>query len=92
MADEISRKTCIQYDMHCMNLSVSDNPKANSDAPIYEISQFSQVNTYSAVIEWAAAEKGVDARLVKAIMYMETTRGYYDAPLDWPARISPSGR
>lgn len=29
-----------------------------------------------------AKEKGVDANLVKAIMYMETTHGYYDAILE----------
>ena len=29
-----------------------------------------------------AKEKGVDSNLVKAIMYMETTHGYYDAILE----------
>ena len=83
MGDELSRKTCIQNNMTCLNLVISDNPGASDKEPSYEITRFSQVNTYSAVIDWIAAEKGVDARLVKAIMYMETTHGWYDEPLDW---------
>jgi len=39
------------------------------------------VNKYSSLIDRIAGENGVDARLIRAIMYMETTHGYYDAPL-----------
>ena len=84
MGDELSRKTCIQNNFVCMpSFMVSDNPKASGGAPIYEIAGFAQVNIYSGIIDKVSAERGVDARLVKAIMYMETTHGYYDAPLDW---------
>ena|SRR5437899_6684009 len=84
MGDEINRKTCIQMNLVCMpSFVVSDNPKAKGDAPMYEIASLSAVNTNSAIIDRVAAEKKVDARLVKAIMFMETTHGYYDAPLDW---------
>jgi len=84
MGDQISRKTCIQNNFVCLpSFVVSDNPKASDKEPKYEIAAFSDVNTYSAIVERVAAEKKVDARLVKAIMYMETTHGYYDAPLDW---------
>lgn len=93
MGDEISRKTCIKNNLVCLpSFVISDNPKAKGEEPKYEIAGFSQVNTYSAIIDKAAAEKKVDARLVKAIMYMETTHGYYDAPLDWLGKINPSGQ
>lgn len=62
---------------------VNDNPKASGSAPIYEFSAFSQVNRYNAIIDKVASEVGVDGRLIRAIMYMETTHGYYDAPLSW---------
>ena len=62
--------------------TVADNPDADGSAPMYELTGFSQVNTYSAIVDKVAAEKKVDPRLVKAILYMETTHGYYDAPLD----------
>jgi hypothetical protein len=84
MGDEINRKTCIQNNFVCLpSFVVSDNPNASGDKPGYELARFSQVNTFAATIDKVAAEKKVDARLVKAIMYMETTHGYYDAPLDW---------
>lgn len=42
---------------------------------------FSDVNRYSSLIDKVASESGVDALLIRSIMYMETTHGYYDAPL-----------
>jgi soluble lytic murein transglycosylase-like protein len=86
MGDELSRKTCIQNNMICLNFVVSDNPSASGKEPLLEAARYSQVNIYSAVIDWIAAEKGVDARLVKAIMYMETTHGYYDGLIDWTGK------
>jgi hypothetical protein len=85
MGDEkISRKTCIQINAVCLDsFSVADNSNANGAAPRYELDTFSQVNDLTKTIDKVAAAKGVDPRLVKAIMYMETTHGYYDAPLDW---------
>jgi len=83
MADKVTRKSCIQNNSPCpSNFGISDNPNAKNAEPTFEIAHFSQVNTFSATIDKVAAEKSVDARLVKAIMYMETTHGYYDAPLD----------
>jgi soluble lytic murein transglycosylase-like protein len=60
---------------------VIENPKADRTEPIYEIAAFSDVTKYSALIDRVAKETGVEARLIRAIMYMETTHGYYDAPL-----------
>jgi len=83
MGDKVTRKSCIQNNSPCpANFGISDNPKAKGEEPLIEISGFSQVNSLSATIDKVAAEKHADARLVKAIMYMETTHGYYDAPLD----------
>lgn len=61
--------------------TVSNNSTAKGDATWYESAGFSQVNIHSAIIDKVARERDIDARLIKAIMYMETTPGYYDAPL-----------
>lgn len=76
-----TRKEVIKEGVCSWIFAVSDNPKASGDAPWYESAGFSQVNTHSAIIDKVAMEKGIDARLIKAIMFMETTHGYYDAPL-----------
>lgn len=76
-----TRKEVIKQGVCSWIFTVSDNPKASGDAPWYESAGFSQVNTHSAIIDKVAMEKGVDARFIKAIMFMETTHGYYDAPL-----------
>jgi len=76
-----SKKQCIAENLKTCKFVVLENPKANGAEPIYEISAFSDVNRHSALIDKVAAESGVDARLIRAIMYMETTHGYYDAPL-----------
>jgi soluble lytic murein transglycosylase-like protein len=39
------------------------------------------VSKYSDLIDRVAKEVGVQGRLIRAIMHMETTHGYYDAPL-----------
>jgi hypothetical protein len=80
MAD-LSRKKCIMENRTTCKLVVSENAKADASEPLREIAAFSQVNMYSALIDRVAGETGVDARLIRAIMYMETTHGYYDAPL-----------
>lgn len=76
-----TRKEIIKRGVCSWIFTVSDNPSAKGDAPFYEAGMFSQVNTYSAIIDKIATEKGVDSRLIRAIMFMETTHGYYDAPL-----------
>jgi len=79
----VTRKEVIKQGLCSWIFTVSDNPNANGDAPLYESGMFSQVNTYSAIIDKVAAEKHVDARLIRAIMYMETTHGYYDGLISW---------
>ena len=76
-----SNKECISLKLDSCQFKVTPNQKANGDEPIYEISAFSQVGQHSALIDRVARETNVDARLIRAIMYMETTHGYYDMPL-----------
>lgn len=84
MANPASRKECIKNDQICPSLFyVSGNEKASGKAPWYEMPAASTVDKYGAFIDVAAFEKGVSGRLIRAIMYMEETHGYYDAPLNW---------
>src|SRR6185295_9719538 len=75
----VSRKDCILGNKVCA-FQVSDASPGtggfNDELPI-----FSDVTRYSALIEKVSKETGVDANLIKAIMYIETTHGYYDTPL-----------
>lgn len=77
-----NRKECIKNNEVCPNLfSVGNNSKADGNAHINEIPSFSEVDKNSTFIDLAAFEKKVDAQLIRAIMFMETTHGYYDAPM-----------
>ena len=75
-----SRKECILNSSDCLFI-VNKNPNASAQAPLYELEVFSQVKQYEQTIEQTAKEAGVDPDLVKAIIHMETTHGYYDIPL-----------
>ncbi len=77
-----TRKQCIEQGLTDCRFAVAENPDADGAAPIYELSLFSEVARHSAEIERAAREVGVDARLIRAVLYVETTHGYYDAPLE----------
>ena len=57
---------------------VNWNPAASDEMPWYEKSQFSAVGRYKYEIEAAAKLKSIDPDLLRAIMYMETTHGYYE--------------
>lgn len=75
-----TRKECIKNNEICLNLfTVSDNPNAKGDAPWYEAPSYSSVDKFSGFIDIAAFETKVEGRLIRAIMFMETTHGYYDA-------------
>lgn len=74
----ISRRESILHDF-MMKFNVARNLSAKGTAPIYELRSMSDVAKNSALITLEAKKQGVDVDLVKAIMYMETTHGYYDA-------------
>lgn len=79
-----TRKECIKNDEICPQLFlVAGNLKADGDAHINELPFLSEVDKNSNFIDIAAIEKKVDAKLIRAIMFMETTHGYYDAPLSF---------
>lgn len=61
----------------------SANPGANSHSnELWEIRSLSDVGRHTSSIERQAAAAGVDPELVKSIMHMESTHGYYDVILD----------
>lgn len=78
-----SNKDCLVKNIKTCQFKVSPNSKADGSEPIYELSAFSAVAKNAADIDRVAKETGVDATLIRAIMYMETTHGYYDAPLSF---------
>lgn len=77
-----TRKQCIEQGLASCAFSIDDDPGADGSAPIYELPLFSEVERHDEHIERAARDTGVDARLIRAVMYVETTHGYYDAPLE----------
>lgn len=57
---------------------VNWNPYATDEMPWYERSEFSTVGRYDSVIEEAAKMKEIDPDILRAIMYIETTHGFYE--------------
>jgi N-acetylglutamate synthase-like GNAT family acetyltransferase len=76
-----TRRECLAKDLESREFVVLENPQADGAEPIFEISAFSGVAKHSALIDRVAREADIDPRLIRAIMHMETTHGYYDAPL-----------
>jgi RHS repeat-associated protein len=54
------------------------NKKADGTKPWYEDHNKNTVQQNNSEIDAAATATGVDGRLIRSIMYMETTHGYYD--------------
>lgn len=73
----ISRKESVLHDF-LMKFNVEGNSSVKGDAPVYELAIMSDVAKYSHLITSEASRLGVDSDFVKAIMYMESTHGYYD--------------
>ncbi|WP_374654316.1 hypothetical protein [Dongia sp.] len=80
--DDATRKQCILDNGGCL-FEVKDNPDANGSAPFIEDDDWSEVGKYAPIIERVAKEFDVDPDLMKAIMYLETTHGYYDNLVSW---------
>lgn len=74
-------KECVKGGWQC-NFKVTANPTASDKAPWYEAKTASTVKSNAGIIDAAAKAKNVDARLIRAIMFMEESHGYYDAPLN----------
>lgn len=73
-----ARSTDVLKNLKRFSFVVRDNPKASVTKPWYENSSASQVKQYEKIIEKVAKDKNMDADLIKSIMHMETTRGWYD--------------
>lgn len=73
----ISRKESILHGF-VMKFNVEGNSSVKGEAPIYELDSMSDVAKHTHTITTEANRFGVDSDLVKAIMYMESTHGYYD--------------
>jgi hypothetical protein len=57
---------------------IASNEKANGSAPWYEVDSQSDVGRWCSLIIQISNKHGVESRLTMAIMYMETTHGYYE--------------
>jgi len=88
----IFRKDVIKNNEQGFNFTPAENSAANSEKSPYEFSSFSEVAKNNNLIDSLSKKHNVDSDLVKAIMYMETTRGQYDriiAPLDLNKTVRP---
>lgn len=74
-------KDCIAKNIKACTFKVSPSKTADGSEPLLEFSAFSEVARHAANIDKLSKELNVDANLIRAIMYIETTHGYYDAPL-----------
>ena len=58
--------------------TVLSHDKASDRKPIYAIEMLSEVHPYVTEIENESRNQGVDPDLVKAIVHLESTQGWYD--------------
>lgn len=75
------RKQAIIDNRSYVYFPVADNPNATDEMTANEFHSLNQVAKYGASIEQVSQKYGVDPDLIRAIIYMETTHGYYDAPI-----------
>lgn len=62
---------------HGTRFRIAPNPHADPSAPTHEVPDDSQVLDYSKEINGVAKKVGIDADLIRTIMFMETTHGRY---------------
>jgi len=62
-------------------IEIADNPTASASIPAVELPIFSEVDRNEKNITDMSKKYKVDANLIRAIIYMESTHGWYDAPL-----------
>lgn len=77
LSDSSARKDSIVNNTPSVFI-VEDNPAAHGTEPFYELEIASQVEKWCGIIQSVATKHGVDPSLAKAIMFMETTHGWYD--------------
>lgn len=64
---------------------IAENVNAKSGKPLIELDFFDEVDANEGIIDAAATEMDLNPSLLKAVVYMESTHGYYD-------RLHPQNR
>jgi hypothetical protein len=77
------REFILRGEVPAQKIELDPNPNANPNRPPWEIHDRSQVPLFDTIVEMTARKYGIDADLVRAIMYMETTHGWYDRAISW---------
>lgn len=72
------RKKSILDEKESADFNMAANSNAISNKPWYALHAFSEVEQYKNIIDKEAKKAGVNPEMVKAIVYLETTQGYYD--------------
>ena len=75
------RKNAILDNSKDIKFNIASNPKADGSKPWYTIDAYSGVKKNKKTIEHEAKKANISPDLVKAIVYLETTQGYYDSTL-----------
>ncbi len=84
----VTRKEAIERNIMMTFLVEGVEGGATGEEPGYEFSSFSYNHEARDAIQTNAAKFSLDADLVNAILYMETTHGYYDRFFDYlPAGV-----
>ncbi|MFB5652902.1 RHS repeat-associated core domain-containing protein, partial [Leptospira wolffii] len=73
----VDRRSSILNDSASI-FNIAGNNRVSGKSPAYELRFFSEVKGNANTIASIASKKGIDKDLINAIMYMETTHGYYD--------------
>jgi hypothetical protein len=87
-----NRKNIILNGGGSQRIEVRDNPDADGAAPLYEKRGYSQVDQNEKYIIEMSEKYHVNADLIRSIIFVETTHGYYDmalAPFDANKSILP---
>ncbi len=88
LKDSESRKQCIIHNTPAV-FNIEENPTANGAAPLYEIEVASEVSKWCGSITQLALKHSLNAELAKAVIYMETTHGWYDKLYPFKKTILP---
>lgn len=84
--ETLDREECIINEKEKCSFRISENKNADGTKPFYEWGFMSEVEEHAEIIDKVAEDTDVDADLLRAIMYVETTHGWYDKPLSWFGR------
>jgi len=68
---------------------VADNMGADASEVFFELCSAHTVKQFSSIIRIEAYKHDVDTNLIKAIMFMETSHGWYDKINPWRETILP---